>query len=380
MIYLDNGATSFTKPSCMLAAMKECIREYCGNPGRSGHPFSIKTGQGIYETRKELAGLFNIEDSSQIIFTENATGAINQGIKGVLSYGDHVITTSMEHNSVLRPLKMLERAGVETTIVRCGDLGQLDPDEIKRKIKANTKLIVCTHASNVTGTIMPVSEIGKTARSKGILFMVDASQTAGSRRIDTEEMCIDLLAAPGHKGLLGPQGTGFLYVRKGIGLRTLKEGGTGTESRSRLQPVQFPEGYESGTQNSPGIIGLGASVRWIKSTGVDNIQRHEEELISILDEKLRNMKRVIVYGPIDSKKRNGILAFNIDKAGCEEVAEKLSREYGIYTRAGFHCAGLAHKTIGTWETGAVRLSVGPFNTKKEMYAVVNAIYKLSKSE
>ena len=213
MIYLYNAATSFPKPACMMTAMSECIQKYCGNPGRSGHMYSIRTAQGIYETRKELADLFGIKDSSRIIFTENATGAINLGIKGVLKKGDHVITTSMEHNSVLRPLKALEDDGVETTIISCNKDGIPDLETIKRSIKDNTKLIVCTHASNVTGTVMPVKEIGRLAGSKGILLMLDAAQSAGSRRIDVNKLGADLLAAPGHKGLLGPQGTGFLYQR-----------------------------------------------------------------------------------------------------------------------------------------------------------------------
>jgi len=378
MIYLDNAATSFPKPACMMTAMSECIQKYCGNPGRSGHMYSIRTAQGIYETRKELADLFGIKDSSRIIFTENATGAINLGIKGVLKKGDHVITTSMEHNSVLRPLKALEDDGVETTIISCNKDGIPDLETIKRSIKDNTKLIVCTHASNVTGTVMPVKEIGRLAGSKGILLMLDAAQSAGSRRIDVNKLGADLLAAPGHKGLLGPQGTGFLYVREGIELKPLKEGGTGTESKSRRQPADFPEGYESGTLNSPGIMGLKASIRWLKDTGIENIESHEEELIGILDEKLRNMNGITVYGPLKASEKSAITAFNIAGIGCEETAERLSKKYGIAVRAGYHCAGLAHKTIGTWDTGAVRIGVGPFNTKRDIYSAINAIYKITK--
>jgi cysteine desulfurase / selenocysteine lyase len=380
MIYLDNGATSFPKPPCMLAAMNECIRGYCGNPGRSGHSFSTRTAQGIYESRKEVAELFCIDDPARIIFTSNATEALNLGIKGVVRTGDHVITTAMEHNSVLRPLKSLEKKGVETTILKCNAEGYLEPENIKKSIKDNTRLVISTHASNVTGTVMPIIEIAKIANQAGILFMLDASQSAGSRKIDLSEIDIDLLAAPGHKGLLGPQGTGFLYAKKGITLMSLKEGGTGTDSRSSLQPVEFPDGYEAGTLNAPSIIGLGASVKWIKKVGIDNIQAHEEMLVGALDENLRNMKEITVYGPVNASEKSAIVAFNINGVGCEEVAEILYKKYNIGVRSGFHCAGLAHKTIGTWDTGAVRISVGPFNTIREIAAVSSSLLRITKEK
>jgi cysteine desulfurase / selenocysteine lyase len=378
MIYLDNGATTFPKPPCMLAAMKECIRGYCGNPGRSGHSFSTRTAQGIYESRKEIAELFCIEDPATIIFTSNATEALNLGIKGVLRAGDHAITTAMEHNSVLRPLKALEEKGVETTILKCNTEGYIEPENIKKSIKGNTRLVICTHASNVTGTIMPIGEIAKIAKNAGILFMLDASQSGGCRRIDLADMGIDLLAVPGHKGLLGPQGTGFLYAKKGTELMPLKEGGTGTDSKSTLQPLEFPDGYEAGTLNAPAIIGLGASVKWIKRVGIENIQRHEEALVSLLDENLRNIEGITVYGPKKASEKSAIVAFNIKGIDCEEVADVLYKRYDIGVRSGFHCAGLAHKTIGTWETGAVRISVGPFNTKREIVAVSSALLRITK--
>jgi len=221
MIYLDNGATSFPKPMGMLRVMNECIRDYCGNPGRSGHRMSMRTGEEIYKARNELGKLFHIEDCSRIIFTSNTTEALNLGLKGVLESGGHVITSAMEHNSVLRPLMALEESGVETTIVKCAGDGTLNIEMIKKEVKDNTKLIICTHASNVTGTIMPVKEIGEIAKQKNILFMVDAAQSAGCLPIDVNEMNIDLLALPGHKGLLGPMGTGILYVKENVKIKRI---------------------------------------------------------------------------------------------------------------------------------------------------------------
>ncbi len=378
MIYLDNAATSFPKPKGMLRVMNECIQKYCGNPGRSGHGMSMKTGEEIYKARKEVGKLFGIDDCSRIIFTANTTESLNLGIKGVLDRGDHVITTSMEHNSVLRPLKTLEASGVETTIVKCSVDGTLNLEKLKNEIRSNTKIIVCTHASNVTGTILPVKELGLLAKKENLIFMVDAAQSAGCIPINVKEMNIDLLAAPGHKGLLGPMGTGILFVGEGINLKPLKEGGTGTKSKDLVHPWDYPEGYEAGTVNVPGIIGLGYSVKYIERIGIENIMSYEEEIIRILDEALRNMKRITVYGPTDCRKKTGIVTFNYRGVGCEEICDMLYSDYGIASRGGFHCAGPAHKTIGTHDTGAVRLSIGPSNTKKDIYAAIEAIYKLQK--
>ncbi|QIB67910.1 aminotransferase class V-fold PLP-dependent enzyme [Aminipila butyrica] len=378
MIYLDNGATSFPKPKAMLEAVYRCMAEYCGNPGRSGHFMSMKTGEEIYKARKNLGKLLNIPDPSRIIFTGNTTGALNQGLQGLLKEGEHVITTSMEHNSVLRPLKMLETKGVEHTIVKCDRTGSVSLRDVKAAIRPNTRLIVCTHASNVTGTIMPIREIGELAHRNNLLFMVDGAQSAGSVPINVVELNLDLLAMPGHKGLLGPMGTGLLYVRDGIELEPLLPGGTGTLSKERKPPKEMPEGYEAGTVNAPGIIGLGASVELLLQLGVKTIYEYEEELTGLLDEGLRNIKGVTVYGVEDCRKKTSIVAFNVKGKSCEQVADELSELYGIAGRAGFHCAGLAHKTIGTWETGAVRLSVGPFNTKKQIKTAVEAVNRISK--
>lgn len=375
MIYLDNGATSYPKPKGMTLAMEECILKYCGNPGRSGHLMSMKTGEEVYHARRKVAELFNIQHAERLIFTKNATEALNIGIHGVLKDGDHVITTSMEHNSVLRPLKSLENSGVTQSIIRADRQGCIKVSDIEKLISRKTKMIVVTAASNVTGTKMPIKEIGDLARKKGVIFMVDGSQGAGSMDLDIEKMKIDMLAFPGHKGLLGPLGTGALYVDNNVKITTLIQGGTGTESKSRMQPLEFPEGFEAGTVNAPGIIGLGYSAEFIKKISTDVISEYEETLMSILDESFGNMDFIKTYGPKASQ-RTGILLINVDNIPSEEVTTQLNNEYGIAVRGGYHCAGLAHKTIGTWDTGGVRISVGPFNTKSDMEKLTDAIWKI----
>lgn len=375
MIYLDNAATSFPKPRGMVAAMEDCILKYCGNPGRSGHDMSLKTGEEVYRARRKIAGLFNIGQAERLIFTKNTTEALNMGIKGVLRSGDHVVTTSMEHNSVLRPLKALERQGVSQSVIRADRKGFVSAADIEKTLRPNTRLIVVTAASNVTGTKMPLEDIGKLARKRGILFMVDGAQGAGAMDIDVEKLNIDLLAFPGHKGLLGPLGTGALYAGPHVKLNHIIEGGTGTESKSRQQPYEFPEGYEPGTINAPAIIGLGHSAEFIAKIGVEVIGKYEEELISWLDDCLDNMNFVDRYGPAACRK-TGVSLINIKDMEAEEVTNILNRDYGIAVRGGFHCAGLAHKTIGTWDKGAVRISVGPYNTFSDMEKIADAIWQI----
>ena len=377
MIYLDNGATSYPKPRGMVAAMEECIIKYCGNPGRSGHFMSMKTGEEVYHARRTVAKIFGIEQADRIVFTKNTTEALNLGLMGVLREGDHVITTSMEHNSVLRPLKTLERNGISHSILRADREGRIKASDIEKTIRPNTRMIVVTAASNVTGTVMPLAEIGSLARKRGILFMVDGAQAAGSHVLDISEMNIGMLAVPGHKGLLGPLGTGVLYVNPDIPLQPLLAGGTGTESKSRIQPVEFPEGFEAGTINAPGIIGLGFSAAFVDKIGVDVIEEYERELIGYLDECLDNMGFVKRYGP-SAEEKTGITLMNIDGIGAEEVTTMLSTNYGIAVRGGYHCAGLAHKTIGTWESGAVRISVSPFSTKRDIDKLIDAVYQIGK--
>lgn len=377
MIYLDNSATSFPKPIGMRMAMDECIRKYCGNPGRSGHYMSIKTGEEVYNARKTVSKLFNIDNPERLIFTKNTTEALNMGICGLLKEGDHVITTSMEHNSVLRPLKRLERQKISHTILRADNRGIVEAETIENAIKPNTALIVVTAASNVTGTKLPLKEIGRIAKRREICFMVDGAQGAGCMNLDVQSLGIHMLAVPGHKGLLGPLGTGALYVSEGLPIEPLIAGGTGTASKDRNQPCDFPEGYEAGTINAPAVIGLGYSAEYVSKIGTDVIGLYEEELIGWAEERLQNMDFVELYGP-SPKEKTGICLINVEGLGSEEVTEILNREFGIAVRGGFHCAGLAHKSIGTWKRGAVRISVGPFNTQKDMETLVDAIWTIGK--
>lgn len=378
MIYLDNAATSFPKPVGMIRAMEDCLLNYCGNPGRSGHYLSMKTGEEVYKVRHTLAEIIGAENPERIVFTKNTTEALNLGLKGLLKSGDHVLTSSMEHNSVLRPLKALEKKGVTHSIIRAEVDGTLNPLDFEKALRPNTKLLVVTAASNTTGARSPLSELSRIARKRGILFMVDGAQAVGNYPLNVKDFAIDILAAPGHKGLLGPQGTGFLYASPSLKLDSLLEGGTGTDSKNRLQPLDFPDGYESGTINSPSIIGLGASAFFVKKIGAEVIGKYEEALIEDLEEDLRNMDFIRIYGPRPEKK-TGITLFNMDGIGAEEVTEILSREHNIAVRGGYHCAGLAHRTIGTRSSGAVRVSVGPFNTKKEMKKLADALWKIHRT-
>lgn len=375
MIYLDNAATSFPKPAGMAEAMLEHMVSWCGNPGRSGHDISKKTAAAIAETREMVAEFVGCRDASRIIFTQNATSALNMAIYGLLREGDHVITTSMEHNSVLRPIVA---SGADYTIVQCGSDGALDPAAISDAVRNNTRLIACTHASNVTGTIMPVEQLVEICRKynsgskRKMLLLIDASQTVG--HIPVSVSGIDMLAAPGHKGLLGPMGTGFLYVRPGIDLWPLMQGGTGTNSKLLDPPLEFPESFEAGTVNAPGIIGLRHSLSCLRDMPA------KDHITVVLDEYLRNMNNVTVYGPENPAAKVGIVTFNIEGWDSRDVTSLLNDNFGIATRAGFHCAGLAHKTIGTWDTGAVRMSLGVFNNMRQIKLAADAVYKISKLE
>ena len=283
----------------------------------------------------------------------------------------------MEHNSVLRPLKALEKEGVELTIVK-GDLaGRIDPTHIKNSIKKNTKLIVTTHVSNLTGTIMPIDEIGQIARENGILYMVDAAQSAGVYHIDVERMNIDILAFPGHKGLLGPQGTGGLYIREGLDIKEIFQGGTGSISHLLEQPDIMPDRYESGTPNGPGIVGLGAGVKYILEVGIDKIRKHEEELTQHFIEEALKIDKVKVYGPLNVKEQGAVVSINIGQEDSSEISYILDQNYDIQVRPGLHCAPMAHKTIGTFQQGVVRFSFGPFNTHEEIESGIKAIKEIS---
>ncbi len=374
MIYLDNAATTYPKPERVYSEMDRCHREYCANPGRGGHVLSIRSGQAVANARDELCRLFNISNTMQLSFTKNATEALNILIKGYLAEGDNVITTAMEHNSVMRPLKILEREiGIEISILKSNAYGEIDIEDLERSIKSNTRLIISTLSSNVNGIIMPVKEIGAAARRHGVAFLLDASQGAGSIGVDVEEMCIDMLAFPGHKGLMGPCGTGGLYVRDGIRIAALIHGGTGSNSESFYQPDYMPDMLESGTLNTPGIVGLCQGARYIRDIGIDNIRMHKHQLIKRLHEGVEDIKQVILYSRNDIYKNSGIVALNFKGVAAAEVSYVLDKAYGICTRAGMHCSPSAHRTMNTWETGTVRFSVGCFNTMEEVDSTIKAL-------
>ncbi|HGJ65301.1 TPA: aminotransferase class V-fold PLP-dependent enzyme [bacterium] len=380
MIYLDNSATSRPKPPEVIQAMNDFLNNVCANSGRSGHRLAIQASRIVYDTREVLAQLFNISDPLQIVFTMNATESINLALLGLLQGGDHVITSSIEHNSVMRPLRMLESHGVELSVIKCSKTGFIDPDDVKKQIKKNTKMIALNHASNVTGSIQPAKEIGKIARENEIIFILDSAQTAGNYPIDVEDMNIDLLAFTGHKSLCGPQGTGGLYIRKGINLKPIKFGGTGSQSDEEFQPDFMPDRYESGTLNLVGIAGLGAGVRFIIRKGIDSIRKKECELTQMMIDGLLSIHNVSVYGDHNAEHRVGVISFNIEGLLSSESALILEDEFDILCRSGLHCAPSAHKTIDTFPEGTIRFSLGIFSTKDDVIESVNAVRKIAENK
>ncbi len=366
MIYLDNGATSFPKPPSVSWAVENCMRHYAGNAGRGAHKLSTKAAEKIWETRSLLASLFHIKDPANIVFTQNCTEGLNIGVKGILAPGDDVVISDMEHNSVYRPCIAMAEKGVRTLFAKADGDGTVRCDAVLREITPRTKLVCLQHASNVGGGINPIGEIGKALRQQGILFMVDAAQTAGCVDIDVERDFIDLLAFPGHKGLLGPQGTGGLYVGEGIEIRPLREGGTGSGSESPFMPDFLPDRLESGTLNLPGIVGLSEGVKFILQNGAENIGRHERTLAMRFAEKAARLPGVRVLGPKEAKRRTGVVSLALEGKDAGEIAEILNRNYGIAVRAGLHCAPLAAQKFGVLKTGSVRFSPGVFTSVREM--------------
>lgn len=373
MIYLDNAATSWPKPESVCEVMTRCLREYGANPGRGGHRLSLQAGRALLETRELVAELFGVKDSAQIVFTLNVTEALNLAIKGVTKPGDHILISGMEHNAVARPAFSLAEKGIETTVIPCSPEGLINPADVANNIRENTKLICVNHASNVTGTIQPINQIGKIARERGVLFLVDCAQTAGVYPIDVNKSQIDLLAFTGHKGLLGPQGTGGLYIREGVDVTPLKQGGTGSHSELMYQPEVMPDKFESGTPNTVGLVGLGAGIKFILEEGMETIRRHEQMLTKELLRGLREREGVTLYGPQDIEQQTAVVSLNINGQEANEVSFILDQVFDIATRAGLHCAPLAHQTIGTLETGTVRLSPGYFNTLEEIKTVLDAL-------
>ena len=349
IIYFDNAATSWPKPPETIAAMQNYLQNIGANPGRSGHRLSIEAARIIFDTREKLAKLFNISDPLRIVLTRNATEALNIAIFGFLKAGDHVITSGMEHNSVMRPLRAMEARGVGISVIPCDIDGLIDPQNIVKAIKKNTKAIFITNASNVTGTVMPVYDIGRIAREHGLVFCVDAAQTAGCYPIDVVEMNIDLLAFTGHKSLLGTTGTGGLYIREGLEKRIepICVGGTGSRSEVEEQPDFMPDRFEAGTPNTVGIAGLRAGVDFVLSKGVAQIKDREEKLVKMFIDGVSDLSGIILYGQKSVERRAPVVSFNIAGMDPAAIALELDEQFGIMSRSGLHCAPAAHKTIGT---------------------------------
>lgn len=379
MIYLDNAATTMKKPQCVVDAVAQAL--CCvGNAGRGVHEAALDASRIIYDTRVKLAELFHAENPRQIAFTANSTESLNIAIKGILNPGDHVITTELEHNSVLRPLYEMEEKGVELTIIKSDRLGRLVYDDFEKNIRPETKAIVCTHGSNLTGNLVDLQKVGNIARRHGVLLVVDASQTAGIYPIDVQKMQIDILCFTGHKGLLGPQGTGGLYVREGVAVRPLLSGGSGVQTYLRHHPAEMPTALEAGTMNTHGLAGLRAAVKYLTETGIDQIREKELELMQVFYMKVREIPGVTVYGDFETKERCPIVTLNIRDYDSSEVSDALAMEYGIFTRPGAHCAPLMHQALGTVEQGAVRFSFSHFNTMDEILQAASAIKELAKEE
>lgn len=376
-LYLDNAATSFPKPETVCTAVEGTLRRNAANPGRGGHHLALEAGRMVMETREAVARLFGIGDAAAIAFTANATEAINLGLFGVLRPGDRVVTTRMEHNAVVRPLHVLAGQGVEVVMVAGDREGFVPPAALREACLPGTRLLVMSHCSNVSGTLQAIEEIGPWCRARGILFMLDAAQSAGLFPVQVEDQAIDLLAVPGHKSLMGPPGTGFLYVRPDLQLRPLIYGGTGTLSRSADQPAEMPERLESGTLNTIGLAGLRAAIAFIETTGMDRIRRHEQALLGQLIAGLEGVDRIRLYGPHGSDRHGGALSLTLEGSDPSTLGFRLDREYDICCRVGLHCAPDAHRTLGTFPEGTVRLSPGYFNTADEIDRTLRAIRALA---
>ncbi len=379
MIYLDNAATTMRKPPQVIDAVVSAMTSM-GNAGRGANEASLSAARVIYDTREKLAKLFGAESAKQIAFTNNSTESLNIAIKGLLNPGDHVITTMLEHNSVLRPLYEMEKKGVRLTIVKSNGKGTLDIADIEKEIAEDTKLIICTNGSNLTGNYIDVKAIGEMAHRHKVLFAVDASQTAGVFPINVRDMKIDILCFTGHKGLLGPQGTGGIYVREGLNLRPLKTGGSGVQTFNKNHPAEMPTALEAGTLNGHGIAGLHAALSYLEETGIDTIRAREQELMWKFFEGVRNIPNVKIYGDFSTRNRCAVVTLNIGDYDSSEVSDELLTAYEISTRPGGHCAPLMHEALGTVEQGAVRFSFSHYNTDEEIELAIRAVQELAQEE
>jgi cysteine desulfurase family protein len=377
--YFDNAATSWPKPPAVVREMNRYQRHIGGNPGRSGHWRSIEAGKVILRTRTALAAFFGVSDPERLVFTKNATEALNTVINGILGAGDHAVCTSMEHNAVMRPLSVLREKGLRFDIVKADEAGTIDPAELLGAVRGDTKLIIITHASNVTGAINDIETVSRGARERGVPILVDAAQSAGVVPIDVEKTGIDFLAFSGHKGLLGPQGTGGLYIGNDILKKPLITGGTGSLSDKEVQPEFFPDRYESGTPNTVGIAGLYGGVCFISGLGQGRVLVHDNRLLEILLNELSKEKRVKCYGPLESGRQTGVLSLSIEGLSPAVVGGILDTKYGIQCRIGLHCAPRAHRTIGTFPDGTVRLSWGVFTKEKDALFAARVIRRICRN-
>jgi cysteine desulfurase/selenocysteine lyase len=386
MIYFDNAATSWPKPSGVAEAMVHFMKAVGANPGRAAHRQAVESGRIVYGAREAVAELFHAPDPLRVVWCKNVTEALNLALRGLLRSGDHVVTSSMEHNSMMRPLRALERqpekdsGGVEVTVVACSPLGELDPAAVRAAIQPNTRLVALNHASNVVGTILPVAEVGAICRECDVLLLVDAAQTGGSYPIDVQSDHVDLMGFTGHKSLGGPMGTGGLIVGERVDeaqLEPLIRGGTGSRSEHERQPDFLPDMYESGTPNVVGLAGLGAGVRWVLERGVEAIRAHEVTLTHALIEGLEAIPGVTVYGALDAELQTATVSFNIKNTLPSEAGLRLDDEYGIMCRVGLHCAPAAHRTLGTFPVGTVRFGLGAFSTLDEVEMALDAVRQLA---
>ena len=379
MIYFDNAATTMRKPDAVVRAVTQALCSM-GNSGRGAHDAALESSRVIFDTRAKLAELFHAESPRQVVFTANSTQSLNIAIKGSLDPGDHVITTALEHNSVLRPLYEMEEKGVKLTVLPADSLGRICCQEFENSIQKNTKAIVCTHGSNLTGNLTDIRSIGAIAKAHDLLLIVDASQTAGVFPIDVQEMNIDILCFTGHKGLLGPQGTGGMVIREGLSLRPLLSGGSGVQTYSREHPAQMPTALEAGTLNAHGLAGLRAAVDYLQETGIHHIRETEQTLMWEFYRQVQKIPGITVYGDFSQPERCPIVTLNIRDYDSAEVSDALLSRYGIATRPGAHCAPLMHEALGTVEQGAVRFSFSHYNTMEEIQIAVSALRELAMEE
>lgn len=377
MIYLDNAATTRRKPQPVIDAVVKAMTTM-GNASRGAHDSALEASRAVYETRCKVARLFGCTRPDHVVFTCNSTEALNIAISGTLNDGDHVITTDLEHNSVLRPLYRLEEAGtISLSFVPADWRGQVNYDDFAALIRPETRAIVCTHASNLTGQMIDIARVGALAKEQGLLFIVDASQTAGCVPIHMEDMGVDVLCFTGHKGLMGPQGTGGLCIREGIEIRPFKVGGSGVQSYRKEQPEEYPTRLEAGTLNSHGLMGLSAALDFIQEIGLETIAAHERAMMARFYEGVRGIEGVTVYGDFSSAARTAVVALNIRDYDSSEVSDELSQAYDIATRPGAHCAPRMHQALGTTEQGAVRFSASWFTTREEVDAAIQAVRELA---